>query len=213
MKNSQVEQSGASQPASLPRSGVPATDTVDVQTGDIVVSKFGNRWRCEAWQSTSTERLYVLRNRPQEVPDAHGTVYSGPLPEWADRVERDGLRVWQRPTPKCECPSFAKAKGPYPSGFCPDCGRWFPGVTRAQAIARGDISPSPVSAHSSRDICYCRKNPCICLRHDAQCESESTTHGYMPCRCEERANALPVDGVDTEQGSGNAAEATPQPEH
>ena len=38
-----------------------------------------------------------------------------------------------------------------------------------------------------RNICHCRKNPCICLQHDAQCESELTSHGYTPCRCEERA--------------------------
>jgi len=39
-------------------------------------------------------------------------------------------------------------------------------------------------------VCYCRKNPCICFRHDAQCESELTSHGHTPCRCEERANGL-----------------------
>lgn len=42
---------------------------------------------------------------------------------------------------------------------------------------------------TNRDICYCRKNPCICLQHDAECESELTSHGYTPCRCEERENA------------------------
>ena len=44
------------------------------------------------------------------------------------------------------------------------------------------------------DICYCRKNPCVCIAetlvsatHDKGCESELTSHGYTPCRCEERA--------------------------
>ena len=37
------------------------------------------------------------------------------------------------------------------------------------------------------EICYCRKNPCVCFKHDAACESELTSHGYTPCRCHERA--------------------------
>ncbi len=41
-----------------------------------------------------------------------------------------------------------------------------------------------------QDICYCRKNPCICLQHDVQCEAELTSHGYTPCRCAERAQAV-----------------------
>lgn len=126
----------------LAASAAPVTTCVLVEVGDVVVSKFGNRWRCESWTrlSASGNLAYVLHNTPPECPDAKGTIYSGPLPEWADRVERDGLRVWQRPTPRCQCPSFAKAKGPYPSGFCPDCGKWYPGITRAQAIERGDIA-------------------------------------------------------------------------
>jgi hypothetical protein len=26
----------------------------------------------------------------------------------------------------CACPGYADVKGPYPSGFCKDCGCWFP---------------------------------------------------------------------------------------
>jgi len=33
----------------------------------------------------------------------------------------------------CSCPKFANAKGPYPSGICPDCGQWYPGISRKQA--------------------------------------------------------------------------------
>lgn len=119
------------------------TSMLVLDVGDVVVSKFGNRWRCESWQrlDSSGVVVYVLRNRPQETPDAKGTVYSGPLPEWASRVERNGLRIWLRPTPQCQCPAYANAKGPYPSGFCPDCRMWYGGVTREQAIARGDIQP------------------------------------------------------------------------
>ena len=30
---------------------------------------------------------------------------------------------------------------------------------------------------------------CIdCERHDSECESELTSHGYTPCRCDERAH-------------------------
>jgi hypothetical protein len=113
-----------------------------VEVGDTIVSKFGNLWICEAWQALNDgTRVYVLRNRPQEAPDAVGTVRSGPLPDWANVVIRDSRRVWERPTPQCQCPSFAKAKGPYPSGFCPECKQWYPGVTREQAIARGDLTP------------------------------------------------------------------------
>ena len=111
-----------------------------LDVGDVVVSKFGNRWRCEAREPLANgEMAYVLRNRLEEAPDAPGTVRSGPLPEWAERVDRDGIRLWQRPTPRCQCESYEKAKGPYPSGFCPECKKWYPGITREQAIARGDI--------------------------------------------------------------------------
>jgi len=111
-----------------------------LEVGDVVVSKFGNHWRVEAVALTNEHPVYVLRNRPQEAPDAPGTVVSGRLPEWADVVWRDGLRLWKRPTPKCECQSFASAKGPYPSGICPDCKKWYPGIDRARAIALGHIS-------------------------------------------------------------------------
>ncbi len=108
-----------------------------IEIGDVVVSKFGNRWRVEARSHLrSGEWTFVLRNRPEEAPDATGTVVSGMLPEWANEVRRDATIVWKRPTPQCECPYFANANGPYPSGFCPGCGKWYPGVTRAQA-ARG----------------------------------------------------------------------------
>jgi hypothetical protein len=48
------------------------------------------------------------------------------------------------------------------------------------------VSPQDIATDT---ICYCRKNPCICLQHDAQCESELTSHGYTPCRCAERLSA------------------------
>jgi hypothetical protein len=40
-------------------------------------------------------------------------------------------------------------------------------------------------------ICWCRKNPCVCDYHDNHCERELTSHGYTPCRCDERAGAEP----------------------
>lgn len=110
----------------------------EVIVGDIVVSKFGNRWRVVSAGEPGVDYV-VLHNAPPEYPDAPGTTRGGPFPEWAERIERDGLRCWQRPTPQCQCPSYAKAKGPYPSGFCPDCKQWYPGVSREKARARGDI--------------------------------------------------------------------------
>ena len=65
--------------------------------GDVIVSKFRNRWVCE---SISEARSFTLRNKPQEMPAAKGSAYCGPFPEWAERIERDGVRVWQRPTLK-----------------------------------------------------------------------------------------------------------------
>jgi hypothetical protein len=45
---------------------------------------------------------------------------------------------------------------------------------------------------------------CIdCDHHDDQCETESTSHGYTPCRCGERASAPPA---------AVAGRATPDPE-
>jgi len=26
----------------------------------------------------------------------------------------------------CECPGYENVQGPYPSGFCRECGRWYP---------------------------------------------------------------------------------------
>lgn len=43
------------------------------------------------------------------------------------------------PAKICECPAFANAKGPYPSGICPDCDRWYPGMTREEARKRGHV--------------------------------------------------------------------------
>jgi hypothetical protein len=48
---------------------------------------------------------------------------------------------------------------------------------------RQPINTTPTDRH----ICHCRKHPCICLQHDAECESELTSHGYTPCRCAERS--------------------------
>jgi hypothetical protein len=99
-----------------------------IEIGDVVVSKFGNRWRVEAReQLTSGEWAYVLRNKPEEAPDANGTVVSGMLPVWANEVRRNHAIVWMRPTPQCKCPTYANANGPYPSGFCRECGEWYPG--------------------------------------------------------------------------------------
>lgn len=111
-----------------------------LEVGDVLVSKFGNRWTVVLAGEPGVD-FVVLRNVPPEYPNADGTTRGGPFPEWADRIERNGLRVWQRPTPKCECPSYANAKGPYPSGFCPDCGKWYPGIDRARAIKLGHIPP------------------------------------------------------------------------
>lgn len=87
--------------------------------GDVVVSKFGNRWRVVSAGELGVDYV-TLHNVPPESPNADGTIYGGTFPSWADRIERNGLRVWQRPTPKCECPSFANAKGPYPNFRRPD---------------------------------------------------------------------------------------------
>jgi hypothetical protein len=48
-------------------------------------------------------------------------------------------------------------------------------------------------------ICWCRKNPCVCDLHDSQCERELTSHGYTPCRCDERAGAEPEPRPQEEQ--------------
>jgi hypothetical protein len=45
-----------------------------------------------------------------------------------------------------------------------------------------------IRAALTREVC--------CLRHDAQCESELTSHGYTPCRCEERSGgSCPVSNA------------------
>ena len=110
--------------------------TSDIPTlvvGDVVVSRFGNRWTCEAVERLADgSQVCVLRNKPPEMPDAPGTVRSGPFPEWAERIVRDGLRFWMRPTPQCQCPAYANAQKGYPSGFCPDCGKWYPGTRAAE---------------------------------------------------------------------------------
>jgi hypothetical protein len=55
-------------------------------------------------------------------------------------------------------------------------------ATRMEALR---LAADPVSPPSPpTDICWCRKNPCVCQpEHDAACESELTSHGYTPCRC------------------------------
>jgi prepilin-type processing-associated H-X9-DG protein len=41
-----------------------------------------------------------------------------------------------------------------------------------------------------------------CERHDEQCEAELTSHGYTPCRCDERAGRpVSVDAVDPHDGN------------
>lgn len=49
------------------------------------------------------------------------------------------------------------------------------------------VPKSPSAPIDWRGVCYCRKHPCICSGHDAECEAELTSHGYTPCRCTERA--------------------------
>ena len=33
----------------------------------------------------------------------------------------------------CECPGYENVQGPYPSGFCRECGRWYP-PKRAEVV-------------------------------------------------------------------------------
>jgi hypothetical protein len=74
------------------------TEPPPLEIGDVVVSKFGNRWRVEARETLSNGKFaYVLRNKPEEAPDANGTVVSGMLPEWANEVRRDHAIMWKRP--------------------------------------------------------------------------------------------------------------------
>jgi len=64
-----------------------------VQVGDVVISKLGNRWTVTAVDG----RLLLLHNVPPEAPDARGTTASGPMPEWAAAVERNGQPlIWRR---------------------------------------------------------------------------------------------------------------------
>jgi hypothetical protein len=37
-------------------------------------------------------------------------------------------RLWppEPPLRVCECPGYKHVKGPYPSGFCRECGYWYP---------------------------------------------------------------------------------------
>lgn len=133
----------------------PTTTEPLPQVGDIVVSKFGNRWKVVATGDPRVNYV-VLHNVPPECPDAVGTMRGGEFPEWAERIERNGLRVWQRPTPKCECPSYTNSKGPYPSGFCPDCGKWYPGIDRATALARGHITGGGETKRECSCVGFCK---------------------------------------------------------
>lgn len=73
---------------------MPPKPMPPLEVGDTIVSKFGNIWHIEAWDTRRDgERCFVLRNRPDEVPDAKGTVYSGPLPEWARHALRNGESI------------------------------------------------------------------------------------------------------------------------
>jgi hypothetical protein len=46
------------------------------------------------------------------------------------------LRIWPPEPPQriCECPGYEHVKGPYPSGFCRDCGYWFPPKSKPEDI-------------------------------------------------------------------------------
>lgn len=86
----------------------------------------------------------VERNGEPILTIGHNSVGGRSLSESDQEVVRNAAAhlkafVGERKPEICECASFAKAKGPYPSGICPECNCWYPGVTRAQAIARGDI--------------------------------------------------------------------------
>lgn len=69
----------------------------------------------------------------------------------------------------------------------PDCVK----VLAARVIAALSQPPGSPAATPADDICWCRKNPCVCLKHDSECEAELTSHGHTPCRCAERAAASP----------------------
>lgn len=72
----------------------------------------------------------IFQNLPQDVVSVTQTTWR--LPAEVERLRLQHV---------CQCPSYANAKGPYPSGFCPDCGKWYPGIDRAEAIKRGHIPP------------------------------------------------------------------------
>jgi hypothetical protein len=53
-------------------------------------------------------------------------------------------RIWpkQPPLKVCECQKYNVVKGPYPSGFCLDCGYWYPpkGHEESQAVGAEDAN-------------------------------------------------------------------------
>ena len=91
----------------------------------------------------------------------------------------------------CRCPerpaALPSTPSPQPSAEASEigvCGH----VGSGASPEAPPSTPSGGVEHAGKrdDICYCRRNPCICFRHDTECEAELTSHGYTPCRCEER---------------------------
>lgn len=85
--------------------------------------------------SSSRELAARLRTHRDELltTGAVVTQLRADLADAADRLDPP-------PTPICECPGYEHVKGPYPSGICRDCGRWYPPKskeTMAPSSARG----------------------------------------------------------------------------
>ena len=41
----------------------------------------------------------------------------------------------------CQCPGYEKVRGQYPSGFCRDCGNWYPGKCREEPPSINAVEP------------------------------------------------------------------------
>lgn len=69
-----------------------------LELGDVIISKFGNRWRVQRWMRRHDGTVsYDLWNVPPEAPDTNGTTRVGSFPEWAAAIERNGVVIWRRP--------------------------------------------------------------------------------------------------------------------
>ena len=65
---------------------------------------------------------------PTDTPDKGLIVRA-----WIECPECIEKKSKPTPTPVCECSGYENVKGPYPSGVCRDCGRWFP-PKRAEVV-------------------------------------------------------------------------------